>query len=111
MIDGQTLTREGTLGVGHEHRFKPPVLEPARMTRFRSRLRAGSSRGAMRGGRMESVESAPVSLVMAGLEAFAAAARGRTPYPAARQEMIATISALEATIKSAASGQIEQVEG
>ena len=65
----------------------------------------------MRGGRMESVESPPSSPVLAGLEAFAEAACGRAPYPIAQQEMIATISALEAIIKSAASGQIEQVEG
>jgi predicted dehydrogenase len=64
----------------------------------------------MRGGRMESVESAPMSPVLAGLEAFAAAARGRAPYPIAQEEMIASISALEAIIKSAANGQIERVE-
>jgi hypothetical protein len=60
---------------------------------------------------MESVESPPTSPVLAGLEAFAAAACGRTPYPIAQDEMIATISALEAIIKSAASGQLERVEG
>ena len=65
----------------------------------------------MRGGRMESVESPPTSPVLAGLEAFAEAACGRAPYAIAQQEMIATISALEAIIKSAASGQVEQVEG
>ena len=65
----------------------------------------------LRGGRMESVESPPTSPVLAGLEAFADAACGRAPYPLAQQEMIATISVLEATIKSAASGRIERVEG
>jgi predicted dehydrogenase len=65
----------------------------------------------MRGGRMESVESPSASPVLANLEAFAAAAHGRAPYPIAQEEMIATISALEAIIISAASGQIVQVEG
>ena len=64
----------------------------------------------LRGGRMEHVESPPTSPVVAGLEAFADAARGRTPYPIPQHEMIATIAALEATVKSAASGLIERVE-
>jgi hypothetical protein len=58
-----------------------------------------------------SIESAPTSPVLENLEAFADAACGRAPYPIAQREMIATISAEEAIIKSAASGQIERVEG
>ena len=65
----------------------------------------------MRGGRMESVESPPVNLVQASLEAFADAVCGRAPYPIAQQDMIETIAILEAIVKSAASGRIEQVEG
>jgi hypothetical protein len=48
--------------------------------------------------------------VLANLEAFADAVRGRAPYPIPQQEMIATASAAEAIIRSADSGQIEQVE-
>ena len=65
----------------------------------------------MRGGRMESVESPPVNLVQAALEAFADAVRGRAPYPIAQEDMIETIAILEAVVKSAASGRIERVEG
>jgi len=83
MMHSQTRTREGTLGVA--------VVGQGWWGR--------------------AIESPSASQVLAGLEAFAAAARGRAPYPIAQHEMIATISALEAIIKSAASGQIEQVEG
>jgi hypothetical protein len=57
------------------------------------------------------IESAPMSPVLAQREAFADATCGRAPYPIAQREMIATTSAVEALIKSAASGQIERVEG
>lgn len=65
----------------------------------------------MRGGRAESVDYPPAQPVLANLEAFADAATGRAPYPVPREEMIANVSALEAIFKSAASGQIETVEG
>ena len=48
--------------------------------------------------------------VLANLEAFAEAATGGKTYPVPQQEMIANVSALEAVVKSAASGQIEEVE-
>jgi predicted dehydrogenase len=48
--------------------------------------------------------------VLANLEAFAEAAIGGRPYPVPQQEMIANVSALEAIVKSAASGKIEEVE-
>ncbi|RYY75919.1 MAG: Gfo/Idh/MocA family oxidoreductase [Comamonadaceae bacterium] len=65
----------------------------------------------LRGQRAESVEIAPAPAVLRNLEAFADAAEGRVPYPVPREQMVANISALEAIFKSAASGQIERVEG
>ena len=55
------------------------------------------------------IPSAPA--VLANLEAFAAAALGGVPYPVAHREMLATVSALEAIVRSAASGAAEPVEG
>lgn len=49
--------------------------------------------------------------VLANLEAFAEAALGRAPYPVPQEQMIATISALEAVFKSARNGKVEMVEG
>ena len=63
-----------------------------------------------RGGAMETVEWPPALPVVAGLEAFADAAAGRTPYPVPRQEMIATVSAMEAVVQSVAGGQSVQVK-
>jgi len=82
MMDSQRRTRGGTLGVAV----------------------AGQ-------GWWGSVESPSASPLLAGLQALAAAARGRAPCPIAQHETIATISALEAIIDSAASRQVEQVEG
>ncbi|HXZ00813.1 MAG TPA: Gfo/Idh/MocA family oxidoreductase [Stellaceae bacterium] len=50
------------------------------------------------------------SAVRANLEAFADAAEGRAPYPVPQAEMIATIAALEAIVRAAASGKVEPVE-
>jgi hypothetical protein len=47
--------------------------------------------------------------VLANLEAFAEAATGGKPYPVPQSEMIANVSALEAIVRSAASGKIEEV--
>ncbi len=47
--------------------------------------------------------------VRANLEAFADAAEGRAPYPVPQSQMIATIAALEAIFRSAASGAVEPV--
>lgn len=55
-------------------------------------------------------EYPPARAVLANLEAFADAAAGRAPYPVPQGEMIANVSALEAIFRSAASGQVEQVE-
>ena len=51
----------------------------------------------------------PAKAVLANLEAFAEAASGGKPYPVPQAEMIANVSALEAIVKSAASGKIEEV--
>src|SRR3954471_18806185 len=52
----------------------------------------------------------PAKAVLANLEAFADAAKGRAPYPVPQEQMIANVSALEAVFKSAQSGRVEQVE-
>ncbi|MGA8050621.1 MAG: Gfo/Idh/MocA family oxidoreductase [Burkholderiales bacterium] len=54
---------------------------------------------------------APASPVLDNLEAFAEAALGGRPYPMPREEMLATVSALEAIVRSAASGRVEPVQG
>jgi len=64
-----------------------------------------------RGAARESRDIPPASPVLANLEAFADAALGGTPYPVPHAEMLATVSALEAIVRSAASGQVERVEG
>jgi predicted dehydrogenase len=62
------------------------------------------------GDRRTSVEYPPASSVLANLEAFADAAEGRQPYPITQQEMIANISALEAIIESARTGDKVKVK-
>jgi predicted dehydrogenase len=47
----------------------------------------------------------PASSVLANLEAFADAVEGRAPYPVPQEQMIANISALEAIIESARTGE------
>jgi len=56
-------------------------------------------------------EIPPAPAVLANLEAFAGAALGGAPYPMTHAEMLATVSALEAIVRSAASGKAEAVEG
>ena len=55
-------------------------------------------------------EFAPAAAVLSNLEAFAEDATGGAPYPVPQAEMIANISALEAVIRSARSGRVEDVE-
>ena len=55
-------------------------------------------------------EIPPSPAVLANLEAFAAAAQGGAPYPMKREEMLATVSALEAIARSAESGKAEAIE-
>jgi predicted dehydrogenase len=62
-----------------------------------------------RGGEHETHDYPAAFAVRANLEAFADAAEGRAPYPVPQAEMIATIAALEAIFRSAASGQVETV--
>jgi len=52
----------------------------------------------------------PASSVLANLEAFADAVEGRQPYRVPQDEMIANISALEAMIESARSGEKVRVK-
>jgi predicted dehydrogenase len=63
-----------------------------------------------RGGEVKSKDYPPMPAVLANLEAFADAALGRAPYPVPREQMRATVCALEAIFRSAASGGIEPVE-
>jgi predicted dehydrogenase len=63
-----------------------------------------------RGGRPQRREIPPAPAVLANLEAFAEAALGGAPYPVPHGEMLATVSALEAIARSAASGKAEAVE-
>ena len=63
-----------------------------------------------RGKEREMREFPPAKAVLANLEAFAEAALGGKPYPVPQSEMIANVSALEAIVRSAASGKVENVE-
>jgi predicted dehydrogenase len=51
----------------------------------------------------------PAAAVLANLEAFADAIEGRGDYPVPREQMIATVSALEAIVRATRSGQVEAV--
>jgi predicted dehydrogenase len=62
-----------------------------------------------RGGEVETKEYAPMAAVLANLEAFADAALGRAPYPVPHAQIRATVCALEAVVRSAASGAIEKI--
>ena len=64
----------------------------------------------LRGEKMQTREFPPAPTVLANLEAFAAAAVERAPYPITHYDMRATICALEAIIRSCASGAIEVVK-
>jgi predicted dehydrogenase len=61
------------------------------------------------GGRPSRVDYPPAAAVRANLEAFADAAEGRAPYPVPQNDMVATIAALEAVFRSAASGKVETI--
>ena len=63
----------------------------------------------LRGKRKESIEFPPAKAVLANLEAFADAARGRAPYPVPQREMVANVAALEAIFNAARSGKVEEV--
>ena len=52
---------------------------------------------------------APHTIVRANLEAFANGVSGISPYPVTTAEMLANVAALESIMKSAESGQIEQI--
>ena len=56
------------------------------------------------GAQRTTVDYPPASSVLANLEAFADAAEGRAPYLITQEQMIANISALEAIIESARTG-------
>jgi predicted dehydrogenase len=62
-----------------------------------------------RGGARTVTEYAPAHAVLANLEAFAGAAAGRAPYLVPREQMLWNIAALEAVVRSTASGQVETV--
>ena len=53
----------------------------------------------------------PANATRANLEAFADACAGRVPYPIAEDEMIATIAAFEAIVRSAERREAVRVEG
>ena len=65
----------------------------------------------LRGQPLTRADYAPAPNVLSNLEAFAEAALGGAPYPVSQQDMVATVSALEAVFRSAASGAIETVQG
>jgi len=52
---------------------------------------------------------APHTIVRANLEAFADGVRGIAPYPVSTNEMLANVAALESIMRSAESGQIENI--
>ena len=60
-------------------------------------------------GTVETIDYGPAFAVTDNLEAFADAAAGKTPYLVPQEQMIWNIAALEAIVKSAASGNIEVV--
>jgi predicted dehydrogenase len=63
----------------------------------------------LRGGAREVTEYPPTPNVLATLDVFADAARGRSSYPVLQSQMIANISALEAIFESANTGRLVQV--
>jgi predicted dehydrogenase len=97
------------LGIGHERRFEPPILE----------LRRLASSGEL--GTLLQVEAnfsqdkfltlAHDNWRLSSLEAFADAVEGGAPYPVPHAEMIGTVAALEAVVRSAKNGgRVEAVE-
>ena len=65
----------------------------------------------IRGQARSTAEFAPAPAVRANLEAFAAAASGGAAYPVPPDQMLATIAAFEAVVRSSRSHAIETVEG
>ncbi|HXF67021.1 MAG TPA: Gfo/Idh/MocA family oxidoreductase [Burkholderiales bacterium] len=59
----------------------------------------------LRGGRIERREFPKVDSLRAELEAFADAIEGRNPYPVTPQEMVDTIAAFEAVVRSIRTGR------
>jgi predicted dehydrogenase len=64
---------------------------------------------ALRGEPKRSFDYAPAPAVLANLEAFADAIEGRATYPVPHEQMIGTVSALEAIVRSTRSGAVEPV--
>ncbi|MBV8032427.1 MAG: Gfo/Idh/MocA family oxidoreductase [Betaproteobacteria bacterium] len=64
----------------------------------------------LRGKEKETRTYEPAKAVLANLEAFADAVAGRAPYPVPQEEMIANVAALEAIVRSARSGKVEEVQ-
>ena len=60
-------------------------------------------------GAMKSIDYSAASSVRANLEAFADGIEGRAPYPMPQTEMVATIAALEAAVRSSVTGAIASV--
>ena len=63
----------------------------------------------LRGAEVETKDHAPMPAVLANLEAFADAALGIAPYPVPHAQIRATVCALEAVVRSAASGNVETI--
>ena len=63
----------------------------------------------LRGGEVETKEYPPMRAVLANLEAFADAVSGVAPYPVPHAQIRATVCALEAVVRSAASGAVEKI--
>ena len=63
----------------------------------------------LRGGEVQTKEYPPMPAVLANLEAFAEAALGGAQYPVPPAQIRATVCALEAVVRSAASGTLETI--
>jgi predicted dehydrogenase len=63
-----------------------------------------------RGGKPERRELAKVDSILAEMDAFADAVRGRAPYPITPVEMVNTIAAFEAIIRSMQTGQPVRID-
>ena len=63
----------------------------------------------LRGRERETVFMPPHASVRANLEAFAAAVRGTASYPVTPREMLANVAALEAIMRSAGNGRLEDI--
>jgi predicted dehydrogenase len=62
-----------------------------------------------RGGARQVIDYPPAPAVRLNLEAFAAAAAGGPPYPVPHEQMLNTIAAFEAVVRSSRSGLAERV--